>query len=305
MNGKKIYTEGIEKSNRPLTGFDSLDVQDFILARWRLVQLQSSDIPGAELNLGKWYNTLTGEMVDELHIAPVDVAIKRVCWPEKYNPDDEPLCKADNGIRPNDDGQALALWDAFFKDGIPDVEITCANCPLATFGPAGEKPLCTKQFVYHVLDADGQEAIMRLQRTSASVAKQINSASKRFDFGLWLILKGKIERSRKGTYAICDMTLGDPLSDPLRAKVDRLQRAVSVLGNIKADETENPHAQANAEDEDASPFDDWAEDEMSTGFAEPDEDAKIRKDLKDAAINDILADHEATQAQRKKKSRTR
>jgi hypothetical protein len=238
------YTEELSHVVPDHNGFLNINKDDIVLPRYRMVQLNSEDIPDTQTHLGEWFNTISGEFATSITIIPVDMKVSRAAMPRQYRSDSRPLCASSDGQHAD---------ERFFDDGFAELAReygdfgftgVCEDCPLAKFGPDGQKPVCAKVYVYHVMTDDGHEAIIRLKRSAHKVGKQINTIIRQYYFTRWIKLTAKTEHNTMGTFTTCTPAIGEKIPKPLVDKIKRLQ-ANPILHAFGAfdDDDETPEAE--------------------------------------------------------------
>lgn len=83
------------------TGVSGIDVNqsDMKLPKYKLLQATSLEVSksGGKLHAGQFYNTVTGEAVDEIEAVLLDQGKSMVMWNEKFKRGEEPICRSFDG----------------------------------------------------------------------------------------------------------------------------------------------------------------------------------------------------------------
>ncbi len=150
-----------------------LGISDMAIPRLILAQ-PTSVFEGADQNMGKWFNSVTGEFYENLNIVIVRVVIQRAVFPEPYDASLPILCASRDAITP------YAEYVNKMIDGVT-INGGCNECPLAEWTEAdpitgkGKPPRCTLMYVYTGIEADsGMPFSMRLKGTAMTAARKLN-----------------------------------------------------------------------------------------------------------------------------------
>ena len=121
-----------------------------------------------KVEAGSIVNTLTGEVFpDSVEIVPVMFLPRtRVCWPETFSADNQPLCASDDGEYPAASTDARALLEP--HSGL------CTACEDARFNDDGTPPRCKLQRNFLVWLVEQKEpAILTFQSTALAAARKL------------------------------------------------------------------------------------------------------------------------------------
>lgn len=117
---------------------------------------------------GSIVNTLTGEIFKEsVEIVPVMFLPRtRVCWPDVFSADNQPLCASDDGEYPATANDARALLD--LRSG------PCTTCQDARFSDESTPPRCKLQRNFLVWLVEQKEpAVLTFQSTALTAAREL------------------------------------------------------------------------------------------------------------------------------------
>jgi hypothetical protein len=181
------------------------------------------------LHLGQFYNTLTGEFRQTVRAVLLSLVKGRAAFDRKFSRDSEPVCRSDDGIRPQDKyiGTVVTDTDLGFESQIPSL---CVDCPFSRFGPNGETPLCAKSYNYAMYDIENDmPVVIRMQRSGTATAKKLNTIAKMRGNRYLIELSSKPVKSDKGNYFEPVYTMGQPTPPAVLAVCQKL---TLDLGNI-------------------------------------------------------------------------
>ena len=215
-----------------LPGSDSLDRGDLVIPRLRLVQSQSmfSD------EVGKLYNSLTGQASDEARCVALKVGKARVRWPDEFVRDQQPLCASNDAITPRDD------FAGVFSE-------RCATCAEALWMD-DQPPRCALSYVYLLADRETDLPVMlSASRSSIKAAKQANTLVKAFGVRREIIVGTQEIRNDRGRFFALTFRLGDPVAAEDAARYAAMSRALG--GVVLSADIGEDNGDSEAEDDEA------------------------------------------------------
>jgi len=150
---------------------------------------------------GLWVNTLTGHIYEQdLHIVVLMYMLDtRVMWPEKFDSENSPVCKSNNGAMPDGENATAPLPGP------------CNTCPMGQF-VNGEKPQCTRQRNFLVWVIETQEpAILTMQSTSLKSARTLTALAQRTGLRKSIFVSTITQSDSRGTWVVPTFIQGDPI----------------------------------------------------------------------------------------------
>lgn len=221
-------------------GADSLGREDLSIPVLKLVQAQSKNISEHTKHIGEFYNSLTGEFYQQVDGILMSTQIGRTAFPREYSADSEPLCGSADGLTPDAEFIGHRVEDTEIGMTIEIDGRPCVDCVLSKFGPNGETPLCAKGYTYAMVDvATFLPFVFRVQRSSLTAGRQLNTLAKVIGRKRVISIKSKMVDSPRGTYPT-PVFMASGISEPEQvALVAEMSRA---MGNLAAKVKAEPMA---------------------------------------------------------------
>jgi hypothetical protein len=142
------------------TGYEDIPPEELMVFRLRLVQPQTSDLPG---NPPKGSLFLSGvqRAFEKVECVPMQAIMTRVAWDQR-DPS-KPVCASNNGKVPRGD-----IEEPF--------RAVCEGCPAAQWGEDGEPPQCSARYTILFVDrAHGMPFIVDFSKTSYRAGRALVS----------------------------------------------------------------------------------------------------------------------------------
>jgi hypothetical protein len=238
------------EDNRMSFGQTHLRPQDIVMPRIKVVQQLSKEATDSKAEAGDFYNTLTGEVLEQpLKVLPLVSAMQRVFLTregEKRRLADTMLVEAGHQPLSEGDGLKCRSFDMVHGRGEPGV-LCELNCPLSQWRPGQEPPLCTETYNVVAMTEIGELVVLSFSKSSAKVGKRFFSAIRlagvnRAPWSRIYVLNTTRVSNSKGTFHVPDFTI-DPTPPDTGQLAQALEWARQVQGvaiDVTPDEDDEP-----------------------------------------------------------------
>lgn len=203
-----VSSTAMTVANEPFdNGLGELSAGDLIIPRLSITQPTTPDIDAAMV--GKFAVNVTGDFHDTMRVVIIKFTKGRILFPEKYNRENDPLCRSHDFMVPADD----------IKDAVPMCD-TCGLipgdpknhvCPYANWGVEKGKavaPRCQEVWNLLVVDIDNympmwfsiKSTALRPARKMISAISMISTAKKIPMWGMQFAMGLVKETNDSGTF---------------------------------------------------------------------------------------------------------
>lgn len=188
-----------------IEGMEAMDASDIKMPRYKLLQTNSEEVASGKGKAGQFYNSVTGEVKDELHVALLHMNKSRVRFEKPYKRGASPACRSFDGKISTEGEQ-------------------CASCPYADWDRAkkegNDSPDCRESITWLFLeDTDMNGIPPRILVSGASRSTHSNFITQLSAFGYApYIFKTKIssvqESNDKGIFFVMKFELETDPENP-------------------------------------------------------------------------------------------
>lgn len=153
------------------TGLEELDTSDLIIPRLNITQPTTPDIEDDQR--GKFAVNVTGDYHDTMRVALIKLSKSRILFPEKYNRDNEPLCRSYNFKTPDEKIESPMAEHCGLIPGEKKKHL----CEYANWGVDGSAPRCQETWDLLIVDLDSYIPMwFSLKSTALKPLRKIVSA---------------------------------------------------------------------------------------------------------------------------------
>lgn len=164
-------------SNEPYDdGLGAMESSDLIIPRMTLVQSKTKNI-GKE-HAGKFHVNVTGDFLEELRVVAIKFGKSRILFPEDFDPENEPLCRSYDFIKPADNIEKPMCDSCEKIHGSDKYKCAYANWTKNEKGKS-KPPRCKETWDYIFLDLNTyMPMICSFKSTALTNMKRYNSGLK-------------------------------------------------------------------------------------------------------------------------------